>query len=1606
MRIARQPGSNNKKNMRGFALFFVLLLITPLTILRAEEPAGPSEVSTVDIEVTSQAVVINLAISEPSGVRSFNLTSPGRIVFDIENAVLALDNEAVTLWESPMDGIVDLTIMQFSLDPPVVRIVAGISDPVLQSDRMSTLDTISLAVYAGESPFSEDIGPGAPPEQLKPIIERFWHESTEADEDRFVIEFSFGVVLPQVRIESPTVLLLRFPGADVLLPASSPDNFATSVSGILVQRMRAERHFENGEIVTEIRLTVPNTNVLSYTLSTFSDDSIELIMFAEEIPEPVIEPVPEELEIVEREPTPVPIEGGEIMVLASSDDIPVMPDAPIRITRVQFQTLDSETDRYYIYFEGGNLEPHIQRFNYPTRVALYFPDAAVVLPESAAGRFQVAVHGAVTDELKVFNRVIEDSGPESQFIFYFPGYDQENIGFSVDYVETGLMHIDFYRTAVPIDIEAPVEVNLSIDQPAPAPEVTEEPEMIEGPVVLELTESTLPPEIPQSDTPLIIVASGEVVDGVVKFRINTTEQSSLPQWVEYHYPDRLGLRFPYADVQLLEAAPGICSSYTHIRAVPLVRAIMKDRDDEQHTTITFTLEGSIEDYFRNVEETGSGYLVTFSYNPIPAGHEIIEEPVTPEIVEPVLVEEPVEAVEPIAIPEPVIEEPELIEPVLVSEPELPVITVASGEEVDGVIKFRINITEPLPMPQWVEYHYPDRLGLRFPYADVQLLDAAPGVYSRYTHIKDVPLVRAIIKDRDGEQHTTVVWTLKGKIDEYSVGIEQEGTSYIVTFNYTPGQVPEPVVEEPMIIEPAPPVITEPEAELIAEEPEVEVPGIPVAPEVPPFQEPEPGVRPMITVTGGTVTGNRITFNITTSVLMPIPEWVEYRYPDRLGLLFPIADVSLLGDEDAFTVNTNIEMVPMIRAIVKDRPNEQNTTITFTLMGSLDEYNGEIEWDGQNIQVIFNYEPIVPEEPVVEPEIPMVTTEPEIVEVEIEVEVEVVEEEVEVEEVQDIRIIEVDIDKPEAGEFEGISITGIDFETGDSGDIIRLTADSCIGDWEITPANFPSKLVVKIPNSRPIFTNGDLARYDIRVDGEVVTQFVANATVSQDVSYTILMIYAHNTETAQMLDYEVQSDPDGMAIAVFMKGAESPLEETDHFVMAEDLEPERVGEEPEARILDHLPEPTAVREVEGLDELEEVEIEEGEVEDGPKISMRLEDADIRSVLQMIAEETAMDIMITESVQGTVTISLTDIPRDELLELLGDQHGFTFFIRNGVYIFGNPQKLQADFGELFKKWYVELSYADPDQVRSIITGMGILNTTQVVIYRGQGGVVGYIATPVMILYGERRDLERAYQVIASIDQPPVMIQIHFQILNTSLTDNRNFGFNINAGTGTGETNLLFRESGSMNPNLGPFPQGLQRTEPAYVINVAINYLLEEGYAELVNSSTLTVANNQNGNLFIGENIPYRSTYQVSELGRVTQRVSTQSVGLTLNFRPHANPDGTVTINLSPSNSNLLELTDIGPRTVDQNFTTTVRVNDGEPFIIGGFIRNEERVNYDRFPFLSELPLLGHLFRNRQVMKSKSELIFVCTPTIIYPSRHPLKVWTDDEFAGPMPFDERPY
>ena len=1452
MRIAQQSGSN-KNPWRGVTLLMVLLLIGSLGTLRAQEQDGVVEVSAALVEASGDFVTVDLALSRPASVRTFILTSPDRVVYDIENSVLVFDSGSDTLWSSPMPGVSRLEISQFSLEPPVVRIVAEITDLALNSDRESTEDGLRLLIYRGSNPF-EQIGSGVPPGNLIPTIESFWHETLTDGTDRFTVDFSFGVVLPQIRIESPTVLLLRFPGTDILLPASNPSNFGTSVDGNIVNRMRAELLMLSTGVETEIRLTVLDTSVLGYTLDTTADDNLQLVLFEESVPQSVPEPI-QEPPVLE----PLSTEGDQIMVLSSSGDIPTPSDARTMVSRVQFQKIDSETDRFYLYYEGGEIEPRINRYSYPTRITVFIPDTSVMLPDDADGRFQTAVEGALADEMKVFNRVIEGVGPECQLVFYFPTLEQESIGYTIDYVDEGEMHVDFYLTQAPVNTEIPVEVNMSIGEPeiAPAPIQESQPEIIEEPEVIE---ESVPEIVERSDgeLPIIRIISGEVIGDDILFHITTSEQLPVPEIIEYRYPDRIGLRFPLADVEVLDAGEGVYTTYTHIRSIPIVRAIIKDRADEHHTTLTFTLGGSFEEYEPEVAWNGTEITAIFHYTPMLAGigesevPELVEEPV---VIEPVEIEE-IEVIEPeiIEAPEPVEEpgaptgpgEPPFGEPGM-----LPTIVVSVDEITADTFRFRFTTSEEVPDPEWIQYRYPDRLGLRFPISEIELLDAEPGVYTAFTHIREIPLVRAITKDRDDEQHTTVAFTLEGSLEDYESSLQRNGNEILVAFVYRP--LPDEI------------------------------------------EEPAPAIE------------------------------------------FPVVAEPVIKEEQDF------EFTP-------------------------------------------------------EPEPVMIA----------EVEVEEAEEYVP-QRVEEYTVVEVSAETGDRDEsFEGVVISGFSFSHDGDADILRLSIDGELADWEILPVNFPTKLLVRIPNSSPLFPNGDSQRYDETVNGSLVTDLTVTSTAMFDTSYTILSLYTEGVESTELLAYDVNAGEGVWELAVFSRGQASPFGETQPIVRIED-HAEPVMPMPPIEDLSIMLTPVRVTD-EDLDQA----IEVADTEDaGPRLTMKLDNADIRDVIQLIAEQAGLNIMINQEVRGTITISLTDVPLFDTLDLLGAQMGFSYVVQAGVYIFGDPLMLQEQF-IFWNTWFVRLSYSVPDQVKRIITGLGIMGSDQIHVYQGTRSLNSLdLADRVLILQGQDRDLERAYRVIAAIDQPPVMVQVDFLILSTSLTDNENLGFEFDISTGgnTGMTALTFLEKIPSDGEGGWVPQGFDRpitpgSPNQWSINYTINYLIEEGYAEILNRSTLTVANNQQGMLRVGETVPYRSTFQVSDLGRVTQRVDQQQLGLTLRFTAHANPDDSVSITMTPENRNLLELTDVGPRTIDQSFSTTVRTANHEPFIVGGFIREEERVNYDRFPLLGDLPLLGHLFRSREIQRVKSEMVFVFTPHIIRPGPHMPEILTAEDFGVPAELSGRRY
>jgi type II secretory pathway component GspD/PulD (secretin) len=393
---------------------------------------------------------------------------------------------------------------------------------------------------------------------------------------------------------------------------------------------------------------------------------------------------------------------------------------------------------------------------------------------------------------------------------------------------------------------------------------------------------------------------------------------------------------------------------------------------------------------------------------------------------------------------------------------------------------------------------------------------------------------------------------------------------------------------------------------------------------------------------------------------------------------------------------------------------------------------------------------------------------------------------------------------------------------------------------------------------------------------------------------------------------------------------------------------------------------------------------------PLVTIILQNANIEDVLMLIAENTGIDIsMESKSVRGTITIKVTRKPISQVFDLIATQGNFKWNKYKDTYIFGSEDFIWDVPGVITPR-VVRLKYADPTKVRAVLTALRLGGSRGVTLYQsaniGSSGQAGQIPTAqnALVLKGDQQQIDSMMEVIRQLDVPPLMIKVNMKVIEYSLTDDVNTGFNWSIGNGgstAGTDKGFISFSLTENETKGQLPlQGFKR-QNSFDINMIYNFLDAKGDAKILADSTLTVANGGKGEFFVGETIPYRSTFQVSDFGRVTQRIQQENVGISLRFQAQASDDGMITLYLDPDLSNLKEITDIGPRTSNKRFNTTIRIPSGQPYAIGGMINDSDRVTYDTVPFLGDLPLIGKLFTGKSKSHQRSEMIVIFTPEIIH-------------------------
>ncbi|MBN1491028.1 MAG: hypothetical protein JXA69_14030, partial [Phycisphaerae bacterium] len=286
--------------------------------------------------------------------------------------------------------------------------------------------------------------------------------------------------------------------------------------------------------------------------------------------------------------------------------------------------------------------------------------------------------------------------------------------------------------------------------------------------------------------------------------------------------------------------------------------------------------------------------------------------------------------------------------------------------------------------------------------------------------------------------------------------------------------------------------------------------------------------------------------------------------------------------------------------------------------------------------------------------------------------------------------------------------------------------------------------------------------------------------------------------------------------------------------------------------------------------------------------------------------------------------------------------------------------------------------------------------------------------LLSYNPRMEA-KVIEMVNKLDQAPPQVMIQVLLAEVTLTDTVEMGMEFAL------QDLLFTEHAVTGPNdtiqgnnfdfvggtdVGAIGSGSLGGFSFTITGEDFNFLLRalqtEGRLEVLSRPSIMVADNQEANITVGENVPVVERVSVTSGGVVVPQVNYRDVGILLDVEPHINADGYVNMHIMP------EISSIGTSSVNvgsgvnlpifnmRSADTWVTVRDGQTIVIGGLITTTEQEGENKVPVIGDIPWLGPLFRANRTETRKTELLIVLTPKVIRSEEeaHAISVQTRDE------------
>ena len=429
--------------------------------------------------------------------------------------------------------------------------------------------------------------------------------------------------------------------------------------------------------------------------------------------------------------------------------------------------------------------------------------------------------------------------------------------------------------------------------------------------------------------------------------------------------------------------------------------------------------------------------------------------------------------------------------------------------------------------------------------------------------------------------------------------------------------------------------------------------------------------------------------------------------------------------------------------------------------------------------------------------------------------------------------------------------------------------------------------------------------------------------------------------------------------------------------------------------------------------------------GQRLSLNFQSIEIRSLLQIIADFSDFNVVTSDSVSGSVTLRLKDVPWDQALDIILQSKGLDKRRSGNVLLIAPKDELaakeQVDLEakkkiadlEPMRMQAFQLNYTKALEVSNGLTGSGTAGSsggTRLLSQRGS--VIAETRTNQLFVTDIPAKLEEIQALIARIDIPSRQVMIEARIVEA----NDDFGRALGVKLGTlssnsfhvggsqyvgigGNYNAVATETGQTTATTFPLTDGQFVNLPAATgafstgasaatvalslfsasasrfLNLELSALEEDGSGRIISSPRVITADQVQAVVEAGEELPYQ---QATSSGATS--VAFQKAQIRLQVTPQITPEGNVILDVDVNKDSVGRTTSAGFAIDTKHVKTTALVENGGTVVLGGLFQQTDSNTVDKVPFLGDIPILGYLFRNTSRISQRTELLIFITPRII--------------------------